>query len=355
MTDLFLKVKSHYEQQLPFVLFCKPNSDRMVGLFQKNDHLHFLEDHNEMGFIFAPFDGNEIILIPQKESDVIVERKAKDDFYFQKNSKQAPNVIAQVNFEALVQKAINKIETGAFQKVVLSRKETVQLSHFDIEMVFKRLVNFYPTAFNSCFFHPKVGLWIGATPEQLLQVKGQTVHTVALAGTQINKDSDDIFWQEKEKEEQQIVTDYIVNNLQSMVTEITVSKPYTVNAGVLNHIKTDILATIPSTEKVKEVIDTLHPTPAVCGFPKEVAKAFILKNENYNREYYAGFLGEWNLDLASFKGQQTDLFVNLRCMKIVGNQAELFIGCGITKDSNPAKEYLETVNKSITMKNVLDF
>jgi isochorismate synthase len=74
MTDLFTKVKIHHEQQLPFVLFCKPNSDKIVGLFQNNDHLYFLENFKELGFVFAPFDGDSIPYIPQKYSDVLVEK-----------------------------------------------------------------------------------------------------------------------------------------------------------------------------------------------------------------------------------------------------------------------------------------
>ena len=98
----------------------------------------------------------------------------------------------------------------------------------------------------------------------------------------------------------------------------------------------------------------MHPTAAVCGLPKETAKEFILKNERYKREYYSGFLGEFNIDLVSFKNIQTDLFVNLRCMKITKDKAQLFIGCGITKDSIPEDEYKETVYKSMTMKKIIN-
>jgi isochorismate synthase len=134
---------------------------------------------------------------------------------------------------------------------------------------------------------------------------------------------------------------------------MTVSSPYSIKAGNLWHIKTDITATVKSKKAKGEIIKTLHPTSAVCGLPKESAKAFILKNENYDREYYSGFLGELNIDFVTFRTEQTDLFVNLRCMKIVGDTAQLFIGCGITKDSVPADEFTETGNKSITMKKVL--
>ena len=98
----------------------------------------------------------------------------------------------------------------------------------------------------------------------------------------------------------------------------------------------------------------MHPTPAVCGFPKGKARDFILKNENYNRKYYAGFLGELNFCFESNQTLMSDLFVNLRCMEIIKDNAEIYVGCGITKDSNPEKEYIETKNKSVTMKNILN-
>ena len=60
-----------------------------------------------------------------------------------------------------------------------------------------------------------------------------------------------------------------------------------------------------------------------------------------------------NIDLITFKLQKTDLFVNLRCMKIEEKKANLYIGCGITEDSIPENEYIETINKSMTMKKVI--
>ena len=183
-----------------------------------------------------------------------------------------------------------------------------------------------------------------------MKTNGNALQTVALAGTQLVTNSKTIIWQDKEKIEQQLVTDFIVENLKDLVKEITISSPYSVKAGNLWHIKTDISATLQSNKKLKKIINVLHPTSAVCGLPKQAAKDFILKNEGYNREYYSGFLGELNIDFVTFRTLQTDLFVNLRCMKVTQNKVALFIGCGITKDSNPEDEYWETVNKSMTMK-----
>ena len=353
MTDLFIKVKIQQEQGLPFVLFCKPDSDKVVGLFQKNDHLYFLENFEEKGFVFAPFDFETIPFIPLEHSDVYVDKVRSADYFFETKPSNLNSAIGKDFFEDIVAKGIKAIEQNQFLKVVLSRKEAIEIPDFDIQNVMKKMISYYPSAFNYCFSHPKIGTWIGATPEQFLKTDGNTLHTVALAGTQLVTNSATIVWQEKEIKEQQLVTDFIVESLKGLVKEMVISSPDTVKAGNLLHIKTTISAVLKSKKLLKKVIMALHPTSAVCGLPKQAAKDFILKNEGYNREYYSGFLGEMNIDLATFRTLQTDLFVNLRCMKIKQNSAQLYIGCGITKDSIPEDEYWETVNKSMTMKKII--
>ena len=354
MTDLFIKVKTHQEQQLPFVLFCKPDSDRIVGVFQKNDHLYFLDNFEEKGFVFAPFDAEEIPFIPLEHADVYVENFNSTDYFFEKKSVNTNSPNSNDFFVDLVAKAVDAINENKFSKVVLSRKEEIDNSDFNIESTMNKMISLYSSAFKYCFFHPKIGTWLGATPEQFFKTNGNTLKTVALAGTQLATSSATIIWQEKEKKEQQLVTDFIVDSLEDLSKEITISSPYSVKAGNLWHIKTDILAQLKSKKLIKKTIFALHPTSAVCGLPKQEAKEFILQNEGYNREYYSGFLGELNIDFVTFKTLQTDLFVNLRCMKIIKNKAQLFVGCGITKESNPVDEYMETVNKSMTMKKIIN-
>ncbi|MGV3697414.1 chorismate-binding protein [Flavobacterium sp.] len=353
MTDLFIKVKIQQEQDLPFALFSKPDSDRVVGVFQKNDHIYFLETFEEKGFVFAPFDAEEIPYIPLEHSDIYVESVHSKNYYFENNVSKTATIMGKDFFEELVSKALESINDGEFEKVVLSRREEVAVPNFDIQSTMRRMIYQYPSAFKYCFSHPKIGTWIGATPEQFLKTNGNAIKTVALAGTQLATNAKDAVWGNKEKTEQQLVTDFIVESLEGLVREVTISSPYSVKAGNLWHIKTDIAATLKSKKFLKKVIRALHPTSAVCGLPKEAAKRFIRKYEGYEREYYSGFLGELNIDLVSFKTLQTDLFVNLRCMKVMKDKAQLFIGCGITKDSNPEAEYLETVNKSMTMKKIL--
>ncbi|RZK12222.1 MAG: isochorismate synthase [Flavobacterium sp.] len=351
MINLFNAARNHFAKKLPFVLYSKPNQDKIVGLFQENDELYRSENLKEAGFILAPFDGKEQVLIPEDKSKIKIS-----DFIFEGNSSNNDPISHDENgkeaFENLVQKGIEAINVNNFQKVVLSRKEIVAVENLDFALIFERLLQAYPTAFRYCWFHPKVGMWMGATPEQLLKADGAKINTVALAGTQKYFEDKEVIWGEKEIEEQKFVTDFIVDNLKDITSKLSTSEPYTLKAGTILHIKTDIEATLKPENNLKKVVSILHPTPAVCGLPKIPSKEFILENEGYDREYYSGFLGELNRDFATDE-VKSDLFVNLRCMQIKENQAHLYIGCGITKDSVTEKEYIETVNKSLTMKRIL--
>jgi isochorismate synthase len=353
MSDFFDKVIQQQKQNLPFVLYCKPNSDTIIGMFQQNNTLYNVVDFTEKGFVFASFDGNSIHLIPENESKIIgvIREKGATDVFEKKH--EFPNESGKNDFERIVAKGIQAIHNQEFKKVVLSRKEIIELGNFDLVATFKKLVQLYPSTFVYCFYHPQVGTWMGATPEQLVKANVNVFETMALAGTQKDYGSEEIVWEKKEKEEQQFVTDYIVNQLQEAALEISVTEPYSLKAGSVWHLKTDIWGVLNTGFSLKQVINLLHPTPAVCGLPKEASKAFILENENYDRTFYTGFLGELNTSFA-IDSVSSSLFVNLRCMQIRNLQAHLYMGCGITKDSIPENEWMESVNKSMTMKRSLD-
>jgi isochorismate synthase len=260
----------------------------------------------------------------------------------------APNVTFEnkqnEDFQKLVSQGIEAIQKNKFDKVVLSRKIVLK-KQISIVATFQNLIATYPSAFRYLFFHPRIGLWMGATPEQLVKINQNQFETVALAGTQLY--SENVIWTTKEIEEQQFVTDYINTKVKNKVKQLIVTDVETVNAGNLIHLKSYIRGDLTSDFQANDLIQTLHPTPAVCGLPKERAIDFILKNEGYDRKYYAGFLGEYN------KENLTDLFVNLRCLEVENDVVNIYVGCGITKDSIPEKEFIETENKSMTMRNVL--
>ncbi len=346
MNNFFEKVKQHFQKRLPFVIYSKPNSTDIAGFFQRNSQLHQVNNFTEKGFVFANFNGNELVLFPEKECEILQENYLSPE----KNSSSDDSIVSiggKNAFEDLVKKGIEAIENNAFQKVVLSRKETLSEENFDFLQVFQKMLSKYPTAFRYCWFHPEIGMWFGASPEQLLKVEDSKFKTVALAGTQKWQENHTFIWEEKERQEQQFVTDFIISNFESEVEKLTQTSPYTFKAGNIVHLKTDIEGVFKADFNLQKIVEFLHPTPAVCGLPKDNAKQFILANEGYDRKFYTGFLGEINLKTNS------DLFVNLRCMEIQQNQVHLYIGCGITKDSDPEKEYFETANKAMTMKEIL--
>ncbi|WP_428228549.1 chorismate-binding protein [Flavobacterium sp.] len=353
MNDFFSKIKKHYEKHLPFVMYSKPNSTSIFGLLQQNDALHKITNYKEKGFVFASFDEKQLILIPENESEIITTEQ--EEIAFETTEIEDVNVDeeAKVQYQDLVSKGIEAIKNEEFKKVVLSRSEKVNLAEFDFIATFQHLIQLYPTTLSYCFFHPEVGFWMGATPEQLLKANGNVFETTALAGTQKATSEVQILWQQKEKDEQQYVTDFIVKRLREVAVSVNVTEPYSLKAGSIWHIKTDISGILNDNSTLEDVIDTLHPTPAVCGLPKKKAKAFIIENENYDRTFYTGFLGELNSSFAN-NDISSDLFVNLRSMQIQDDRAILYMGCGITKESIPEQEWEESVNKSMTMKRVLN-
>lgn len=338
--QVFEEIQAFLSQQNPFVCYVKPNETVWNLLSQKTDEI--IEFSGQAGFVFMPFHEGKQVVIPFEGNSFSqgnlenLEKKSVEDFTSEGNQKET--------FENLVSKGISAIQKDEFQKVVLSRKIILK-QQLSIVETFQNLISTYPTAFRYLFFHPNIGLWMGATPEQLVKIKQNQFETVALAGTQLY--SENVIWATKEMEEQQFVTDYIITKVKDKVTQLIVSDAKTVKAGKLAHLKSIISGKLTTDFQANDLIKTLHPTPAVCGLPKEKAIDFILKNEAYNRKYYAGFLGEYNKD------NQTDLFVNLRCLEVDNDVVNIYVGCGITKDSNPEKEFIETENKSMTMRNVL--
>lgn len=338
--QVFEEINTFLSAQNPFVCYVKPNENVWNLLVQQNDEL--VEFTNQSGFVFVPFHEGKKVVIPFQGNSYSQGNLE----YFETKSVESftPGYDQKATFENLVSDGIAAIQKGDFDKVVLSRKIVLK-EQIAIVDSFENLISTYPTAFRYLFFHPKIGLWMGATPEQLVKINQNQFETVALAGTQLY--SENVIWANKEIEEQQFVTDYIVAKVKDKVNQLMITDAKIVKAGNLAHLKSFISGELTVDFQANDLIKALHPTPAVCGLPKEKAIDFILKNEDYNRKYYAGFLGEYNKD------NQTDLFVNLRCLEVENDVVNIYVGCGITKDSNPEKEFIETENKSMTMRNVL--
>lgn len=337
--DAFAKASFYFTKKQFFVLYKLPNTTELKCYFQ-NGNIEGFSGQN--GFVFSDFNQSKSVVFTNANASFEVQSLEKSTF---KNSNYnlKSSALEKQHFEGLVENAINEIKSTNTSKIVTSRtlKGDTEINK---ETTFKNILNKYPTAFCYWLYQPKVGEWMGASPEVLLTTQETQAETVALAGTQLWETKKE--WQAKELEEQQLVTDYIFSTLKSVSNQVSVSPVETVQAGKLAHLKSTLKAQLASSNNAFELLKKLHPTPAVCGLPKENAMQFINKNEGYNREFYTGFIGEYSL-------KSSQLFVNLRCMQILENKPLLYVGCGITAESNPQLEFLETENKAQTMREIL--
>jgi len=340
------QLKNALNKKLPFVAFKWPNESNFTLLIQKDDYLNLSKDFGQAGFVFASFKKTEkTILIPFNKADLSIFSVPNDVTTVELTKLKKIKKKSSLNkndYSLAITKAIKQIKNKAFNKVVLSRRIKIDISSLNFIKLFHNLMNQYSGAFTYIWHHPKVGTWAGATPEKLLELKGDTFSTMALAGTQIIKENKEIFWNKKEKEEQQWVTKFISNALRNNKIPFTLSKPFSLKAGHLAHICTEIHGVLPNDIPFSHLISSLHPTPAVAGMPRQNAIDFISNNEMYKREFYTGFLGIIN-------NHKTKLFVNLRCMQIKPKKVYIYVGGGITADSVPLNEWQETKAKSETL------
>lgn len=330
------------------------------------------------GFIFAPYDTNADtrfikadlqVALPDYQvnckSDYQCSAKANAFFNYlekagevstsQNSIKTSLDEGARESFMGLVEESVHAIKSGVFQKVVPSRRKEITFDHpINMGENFIRLTENYASAFVSLVYIPQEGLWMGATPELLISVKGNTFKTVALAGTQKYDEGmslANVAWTQKEIEEQALVCRYIINCFKKIrLREYEELGPKTIVAGNLLHLNTAFKVDMAATnfnDLGEVMLKLLHPTSAICGMPLEPAKAFLAAHEKYDRAYFSGYLGPANF------GGDTTLYVNLRCMHIQGKKAMVFAGAGVTEDSQPEKEWQETEIKMNTLLKIL--
>lgn len=324
---------------------------------------HIEKLNEQSGFIIAPFqltshspilliepdcfeipkDSEEIHvdLVTQVHTEAVrIEPEEKPDTTG-KNRKAAYTDCFRIFIQPLQEKKLDKL--------VLSRSLTLNReAGFSPATAFFKANKRYTRSYVYLCHTPETGTWLGSTPEIILSGEKMEWHTVALAGTQpLQQGECPVQWDNKNREEQGIVSTYIRSQLLSFGIHPTEKGPYAIRAGELSHLKSDFYFSLPDTGKLGDLLKQLHPTPAVCGLPKEETYRFILKNEGYDRRYYSGFIG-W-LDP---KGK-TDLYVNLRCMYIGHTSLTLYAGGGLLPSSQLEEEWQETEDKLQTMEALL--
>ncbi|SMC58192.1 isochorismate synthase [Moheibacter sediminis] len=318
---------------MPFVLFRKPNEEMIQLIVNDNSE--------ENIFLIHSFDNETEKSISDKNPIQIHQDEFNFEFKLNLESGENFNPISEENYVELIQKTIDEIQTSETNKIVISRIKQIDNQCFNLFRSFKNLLETHPGALVYMWHNPGNETWIAATPELLLSKNENIVKTVSLAGTKLSETG----WTSKEFNEQQIVTDYILENFSEM-NEVELKGPETIQAGKFQHLKSYISGKIHSEFSLEDLLEKMHPTPAVCGLPKEKAFEFIVENEGYDRNFYAGYIG---IETESSQ----EYFVNLRCAQFYQNKIWIYVGGGITAESNPQNEWNETELKSGTILNSL--
>ena len=257
-------------------------------------------------------------------------------------------------YVAAVAEARRRIRAGVLEKVVLARMLIAQSDHeFDRRALLARLRAAEPNAFTFA-----AGGFIGASPELLVARQDTTVHARPLAGT-IARRSDEAEDEEaarlllastKDRAEHALVVDAVRGSLAPVCRSLQSSDtPYTLSTSKVWHLATDIEGRLRDPLDALSLAALLHPTPAVCGTPREAARAAIKELEQIERALYAGIVG-W-MD-ARGDGEWA---VVLRCAEMQGRIALLFAGAGIVADSDPEAELAETDAKFRSMLEALGY
>jgi isochorismate synthase len=351
------------EKKIAFASWYNPKERQMSIIIGHSKDVLFFEQFDQYngkaGFVFAPYQITQqfpaILLEPTVYIEDVQNADAIDVDSFQpfdaEEDEQAFQVQTKESYLNLIEKTISEIKQGALSKVIISRQIPVDRTSESLAEIFFRLHDQTPNAMSYLVNLPKAGIWMGATPEVLIKTEQDQFETVSLAGTQVRKyTGEEYYWSTKDIEEQAFVSRYMLDVFFDFdIHQYKTSGPETLESGKVAHLKTSFYFPAEKiSDRLGNFIAQLHPTPAVCGLPKTLAKEYIQKNEPYERSYYTGFLGPWKLN------GKLSVFVNLRSMKILPEKLILYAGGGITSHSDPEKEWEETNQKARTLLSVIE-
>lgn len=289
----------------------------------------------QQGFFLSTFDKSKIYTFRPDESAI-------GQVHF---LAQPPYVASKEEYVVGAETLINSFGPFAVEKAVYSRVKQAPFPIDQLDDLFDALCEEYPKTFCYLFSSRLFGTWIGATPETLLTTRKRSGFAMALAGTK--RAGDPTEWGDKEIEEHEFVADFIEKVLEQVgVESVERGAMHTVSAGPVSHLKTDFSFDLTAKHPI-DIAFQLHPTPAVCGVPRDAAMSMIASVEHNDRELYTGFVGVAVAD-------KSDFYVNLRCAQIHENHLYLYLGGGYTLKSDPQDEWEETERKSLTIQNVLN-
>ena len=297
---------------------------------------NYVEGLGTPGFVIGMFDSTlPFITIPYKGGKKNVVEK--------NNYTMPEKTTSFEDYANEVEGIISDLKNYNKGKVVAARV-IVEEKAIDLAELFFVCCEKFPEAMIFCYSTPATGCWIGASPELLLKGDEEGLATMALAGTRTAGKEEK--WDDKNTEEQSIVTDYIINLLADYNLNPVIGETYNKKTGQIEHICTPIWSdSCKSDSELKNLIKGLYPTPALCGSPKEFAIQEIHKYESFDRGCYGGFCGPFH-SIKDF-----NFNVVLRCASVNERKCCYYAGGGITNKSSVEAEWNETALK---FKNTFD-
>ena len=246
---------------------------------------------------------------------------------------------------AAVAEAVAAIHNGALRKVVLARSVVVRSD--DAPDGFN-LVSHLERSYRQCFsfgWRVNGATFVGASPELLVRLDGGTVTSNPLAGSARRGEgeeedrllAEELMHSEKDRIEHRYVVEDVGERLEPFVETLDVpDHPSLKRMATVQHLSTQISGTTRSGTHVLDLVDALHPTPAVGGTSRGAAQAFIDRAEGFDRGWYSGGVGWFDAE------GDGEFAISLRCGLLEGTRAHVFAGAGIVEDSRPELELNET-------------
>jgi menaquinone-specific isochorismate synthase len=255
---------------------------------------------------------------------------------------------SKAEWRTSVEAALDRIAEGHLNKVVLAQALSVTLAaDLSLPDVLAQLDRKYPDCYRFVF-EPAPGgesppAFFGATPELLVSRRGRTVNTDALAGTTGRGDTpaedewlgEELLADEKNVHEHRLVAETVRDQLSPFAASVRAGEMRLKRLANVQHLYSPISATLREDAHVLDLVEALHPTPAVGGLPPNVALDTIRETEPFDRGWYAAPVG-W-FDAA---GNGT-FAVAIRSAVATAREATLFAGVGIVDDSDPDREWDE--------------
>jgi isochorismate synthase len=313
---------------------------------------------DSQSFLQLAIDASELANLSQIESELdAIERALSSDGGTVGSS---PVVVQRdelsgERYGAMIEAALAEIAHGTFVKVVPARRSMLEADRaFDPHHILLLLDDSYPEC-NRFALERNGTVFLGATPELLIEKRGRIVRTEALAGTKPRGlPSDDelvkesLLGDDKERREHAHVVSAIVDSLRECrVNDLVVAATGLRSLRNVHHLCTPIQGALEADQHVLRLLAGLHPTPAVCGLPRDRAARFLAEHEPVHRGLYAAPVG-W-FDAAG----DGEFWVAIRSALICQHRAWLYAGAGVVAGSVPHKEYHETSAKLRAMLSVL--